>query len=195
MNVLVEETNLRAIAAAIRERAGTNVTYTPAQMPRAISDLNIGAGGVLIPKVITEAGTYSAADDGADGYSSVTNAIPWYEIPYVFDDSTGYVYNGKWMLGGSTVSYSDMYTVKDGHTYMLSFGAIVGTRFRALFTTADTAAAKSEISGTWVVNQTNPHAYDYEFWTATRDGYLTITKDNAGKAGIPSYVFDLTIPE
>ncbi len=195
MNVLVEEDSLRAIADAIREKAGGSDTYKPGQMAATISCLDVGTGGTLIEKTVTAPGTYTAADDGADGYSSVINAIPWYEVPYDFDNSAGYTYNGKWMLGGSTVSYSDMYTVKAGHKYLIGFGADTGTRFRSIFTTQDPSTATSEITGTWVKNATNPAAYASLIWTASEDGYLTITKDNAGKANIPSYVFDITIIE
>ena len=199
MNVLVREGSLSAIADAIRHKNGGNSTYTPGEMAAAILGIPAGTSGddpaVLISKTVTEPGTYLASDDGADGYDAVTNSIPWYEVPYDFDNSAGYVYNGKWMLGGTTVSYSDIYRVKAGRTYLISFGADTGTRFRSVFTTTDTSTATSDVSGTWVRNATNPDPYASLIWNCTRDGYLTIQKDNAGKSGIPTYVFDITVME
>lgn len=192
-NVLVQASSLTAIAEAIRSKTGGSEQYTPAQMGLAIANLSIGSNAVLIEKTVTEPGTYYAEDDDADGYSGIINEIPICIVPYDYDNSSGYVYTEKWMLGGNTVNYSDMYTVEAGHTYFISLGAVTGSRFRALFTTEDTTTAEDEISGTWVNNHTNPEAYESVCWKATQDGYLTITKDNAGTPGIPSYVFDVTV--
>lgn len=191
-NVLVEESSLLAVANAIRSKTGGSEQYTPAQMGPAIANLTGGTDAVLIGKTVTAAGTYDPADDDADGYSSIVSEIPICVVPYDVDNSSGYCYNAKWMLGGATVNYSDMYTVQSGHIYVISFGAVTGSRFRALFTTEDTTTAAGEISGTWVNNTTSPAAYASVTWTAPADGYLTVTKDNAGTAGIPSYVFDVT---
>ncbi len=45
-NVLVQESSLRSIAQAIREKNGTSDTYTPAQMGPAIEALDTGSGEV-----------------------------------------------------------------------------------------------------------------------------------------------------
>jgi hypothetical protein len=196
MNVLVEESSLSAIASAIRGKNGGSDTYTPGQMASAIDDLNVGASGNLIQKTVTEEGTYLASDDNADGYSSFTNDIPWYKVPLVFDENlNGYVMNGKWSINGSTVNYSDIYAVEADHTYLIQLGANVGTRFRALYTTQNTAGSRVEITGTMIQNTSNPSTYASVTWTAPGNGYLTITKDNAGKSGIPTYVFDISIIE
>ena len=195
MNVLVEENSLWAVADAIRSKNGTQNSYTPAQMAEAITNLPT-SGGTLIQKTVTAAGTYLASADQADGFSSVTDAIPWYEVPVSFDESpNGYVMSGKWMINGSTVNYSDIYAVKSGHKYLVSLGAVVGTHFRALYSTQSTVGSNVEISGTMVQNTSNPAANANVTWTAPGDGYLTITKDNAGKAGVLTYVFDITVIE
>ena len=68
---LYEESNISAIAAAIRLKNGSQDTYTVAEMADAIEDIE--TGGVLVTKSISENGTYNALlDDDADGYSQVT---------------------------------------------------------------------------------------------------------------------------
>lgn len=68
--VLVTESYLEDIADAIRAKLESEDTYSPSEMAGAIGQ--ISGGATLISKTITENGTYSAADDSADGYSDVT---------------------------------------------------------------------------------------------------------------------------
>lgn len=70
------ETYFENIAAAIKQRAGTSGSLTPAQMPQAILDIPGGTTPTLITKSITQNGTYDASADNADGYSSVTVNVP-----------------------------------------------------------------------------------------------------------------------
>ena len=112
------------------------------------------------------------------------------------DPSTaGQSMSGKWSINGSTVNYSDIYAVEADHTYLIQLGANVGSRFRALYTTQNTAGSNVELTGTMVQNTSNPSAYASVTWKAPGYGYLTITKDNAGKSGIPTYVFDISVIE
>lgn len=68
---LYEESNIAAIANAIRAKNGSQDTYTTAEMADAIEDIE--TGGILTTKSISENGTYNALlDDNADGYSQVT---------------------------------------------------------------------------------------------------------------------------
>ena len=195
-NVLVEEASLQAVANAIRSKTGGSDAYTPSQMGPAIQALETGSSGTFVAKTVTAPGTYTAANDNADGYSSIINIIPWYEVPLYFDENpNGYVMNGKWSTDGSTVNYSDIYEVKSGHTYLIQLGSRVGTRFRALYTTQNTHGATSAITGTMVSNISNPAANASVTWTAPGNGYLSITKDNAGTANIKTFVFDTTIIE
>lgn len=67
---LVQETNLQNIAAAIRAKNGSSSTYKPREMADAIRSLP--SSSTLVPKAITENGSYSPQSENADGYSSVT---------------------------------------------------------------------------------------------------------------------------
>ena len=69
---IITESLLTDIADAIRSNLGSSDTYTPAEMAAAIGQI----ASTLIAKTITQNGTYDPADDGADGYSSVTVNIP-----------------------------------------------------------------------------------------------------------------------
>ena len=69
---IITESLLTDIADAIRSKLGGSDTYTPAEMAAAIGQI----ASTLIAKTITQNGTYDPADDGADGYSSVTVTIP-----------------------------------------------------------------------------------------------------------------------
>ena len=161
-NVLVQESSLQAIANAIRQKNGSQDTYTPAQMGPAIAAISGGAEALE---------------------------------PHYFDLDTGYVYTDCWRIGGDTVNYSDVYQVEADKTYLLTLGSVVGSRFRAVFTTQDTSAASSNVTGTTLVYQSNPAAYAAVVFKAADDGYVTVTKDNAGTADLKTYLFcieDLT---
>ena len=69
---IITESLLTDIADAIRSKLGSADTYTPAEMADAIMRI----ASTLVSKTITQNGTYDPADDGADGYSSVTVNIP-----------------------------------------------------------------------------------------------------------------------
>lgn len=149
-------------------------------------------GSTLVQKNITSNGTFTPSTDNADGYSGLTVDVrPGLMTPMAFDLATGYVYNGSWMLGGSTVNYSDVYEVEAGKKYLISLGATVGSRFRSLFTEQNTVDATATITGTTVSNVSGPAAFATATYTPSTDGYLTITKDNAGLANIKTYVYDL----
>lgn len=152
-----------------------------------------GPAPVLKVKTVTENGTYRAADEGADGYSDFTVDIhAGLLAPYVFDLSGGYVVSGAWVVGSDTVCYSDVYRVQAGETYLISLGSAVGTRFRSMFSVEDTsAAAEGRITGRTILNTNNPVPYAGITYKPDTDGFITITKDNAGRAGLKTYVFNL----
>jgi len=187
-NVLVPEDSLRAIADAIRAQNGSEDTYTPAEMAEAVAAI----APVLLEKVFTENGIYSAASEGANGYSEVTVDVPAWMAPYAYDIDTGYVNAGVWTLGGDTVNYSDVYRVQAGHRYLISLGSVVGTRFRGMFSVEDTVHATTKITGISVVNKTDPAPGAFVFYTAPDDGYITITKDNTGVSGLKTFIVDVT---
>lgn len=74
--VLVTESYLDDIADAIRDKTGSEDTYTPAQMAEAIEDIHTADEVVLVSKSISANGTYNPASDSADGYSGVTVNVP-----------------------------------------------------------------------------------------------------------------------
>ena len=191
-NVLVNEASLQNVASAIRTKNETQNTYTPSQMAQAILDLP--SGGTLIEKTVTVEGTYLAEDDNADGYSKVINNIPWRITPYAFDlHPNGYVMSGKWQVNGSTVNYSDIYIIKANHRYFLTLGDTKGSRWRGITLTQDPTPMDKEITATaTVMNVSSPAARANVTFTSTINGYLAVTKDNAGVSGIPTYLFDIT---
>lgn len=74
--VLVTESYLDDIADAIREKNGSEDTYTPAQMAGAIGEIHTADEVVLVSKSISANGIYNPASDSADGYSGVTVNVP-----------------------------------------------------------------------------------------------------------------------
>lgn len=70
----IKNTELAAIAAAIRSQNGESTVYKPAEMAQAILDIPTGGSSVIESKSITENGTYTAPT-GVDGYSPVTVAV------------------------------------------------------------------------------------------------------------------------
>ena len=159
-NVLVQESSLRAIADAIREKMGTQDTYTPAQMAPAIGELGADLSSFLIE-------------------------------PYFFDLDTGYVVAGAWKIGGDTVNYTDVYEVEAGKGYLLMLGSTVGTRFRAMFTTEDLTETTRSVTGSSIVNVSDPSAYELKTYFPEQDGYIAVTKDNNGHAGIRTYLLNV----
>ena len=76
-NYKVSDTELTSIANAIRTKGGTSAgLYFPDGFVTAIGNISGGGGSTLITKNITANGTYNASSDSADGYSSVTVAVP-----------------------------------------------------------------------------------------------------------------------
>ena len=200
-NVLVRESSLQAIANAIRGKTGGSDTYTPAQMGPAVLAMN-GNSAVLGTKVITYNGTFLAADDSLDGYSSVTVSRDPNLHPYAFDFTDGYALNSIWRLPDShTAGYyhTDLYLVEAGHRYQLCTGSVVGNQYCAVYFASDPTVATTTMPGREVhqIYPVAPPATNATIvtWTAPGDGYLAITKDNTGAEGLKTYVFDITLTE
>ena len=66
-----------------------------------------------------------------------------------------------------------------------------GTRFRAMFSAQDTSIAVERVTGKTVINVSNPIPYAYVIFTPESDGFITISKDNAGTSNLKTYVFHL----
>lgn len=103
--VLVTESYLDDIADAIRDKTGSEDTYTPAQMADAIEDIQTADEFVLVSKSVTANGTYNPASDSADGYSGVTVNVP---NTYTASDE------GKVVSSGNLVSQSSKSITQNG---------------------------------------------------------------------------------
>ena len=61
-----------------------------------------------------------------------------------------------------------------------------------MFSAEDIAADPSvKVTGKMVINTSNPLPYACLLYKPTEDGFITVTKDNAGTSGIKTYVFCL----
>lgn len=105
----VKGTDLTSVANAIRTKGGTSASLSfPDEFVEAIEDIPTGGGSTLITKSITANGTYNASSDNADGYSSVTVAVPSKLVTGTFTGTTA----------GSAMDVSLPYT---GDGYQIAF--------------------------------------------------------------------------
>ena len=58
-----------------------------------------------------------------------------------------------------------------------------------MFSTEDTSVAAERIAGKNIYNLNNPAAYTSVAFAPDSDGFITISKDNAGTANLKTYVF------
>lgn len=125
--------------------------------------------------------------DGTQATGTLTSIpIDWIE----FDWNIGYISNGSWIYENPTNTYIDIYEVLSDHTYFLTLGGNVGSRFRSMFTTTDIRTVTSgTVVGTSIINLNNPTPYRNATFKASADGYLLIAKDNVGKTGVKTYVY------
>lgn len=116
--------------------------------------------------------------------------------PYIEELNCGWVGpgNGVWTPENPTQTYADVYEVRGGHAYFLVWGANTGTRGRAMFTTTDVSTATQKVTGAAVNTRgyDNPAPYSSFQYTPETDGYIVIAKDNVGKSGIKTYLYDMT---
>ena len=97
----VSDTNLSAIADAIRTKGGTSSGMSfPNGFVNAIGNIPTGEQPTLITKSISANGTYSASSDNADGYSSVTVSVDPKYVSGTFKGDTA----------GTTISVNVPYT-------------------------------------------------------------------------------------
>ena len=137
---------------------------------------------------VTDYCTYTPSVNGELTTVTVSCAIP--ATPYVFDLNSGYVDSGVWKVENPTQTYIDIYEVTAGHKYLLTLGSTVGSRFRAMFTTDDVSKASANVTGKNIINSNNPTAYASVEYTAPSDGYIVVGKDNVGKSGVKTYLYD-----
>lgn len=127
---------------------------------------------------------------GADGELITGTALtPLDTLEY--DYNIGYVAAGTWKYENPTNTYTDIYEIEAGHSYFITLGANVGSRFRAMTTTVDIRESTKDVAGTQVINQNTPAKHANVKFEAKDDGYLLVAKDNVGKTGILSYVYDM----
>lgn len=187
--------DLTSIADKIREKrnlsSSVKLTF-PTDFVDEIANINPFIIGTR--STITDNGEYQASDDSLDGYSSITvNVHPGQLAPIDFDNDLGYVMNGAWIRGGDTVSYSDIYEIEADKNYLIMIGGTIGTRFRVMFTTVNiNETEEARVSGTQIINTNNPKPYSNKGFTSVESGYVIIQKDNAGTAGLKSYLFDVS---
>lgn len=132
------------------------------------------------------------AHDKAGNIITGTCQIPL--EPRDYDFKKGYVANGAWIYQDPTNTYADIYQVQAGNVYFYTLGGNVGSRFRTMFTTQDvTLITSGRVQGTQLLNLNNPDPYRNGTLSCTQDGYLIIAKDNVGKSGIKSYVYNATL--
>ena len=132
---------------------------------------------------------FTAHDRYGNVITGTLNTAPIEPIEY--DYNIGYVTNGAWVYENPTRTYTDIYEIISGHPYIVTLGANVGSRFRAMTTATDIRTITSgRVTGVKVVDKNNPVSYDNAKFTADVDGYLLVAKDNVGTSGIFSYVYD-----
>lgn len=118
-----------------------------------------------------------------------------FQTPYSFDYGHGYVAagNGLWTAQWSPENnQNDIYTIKNGHLYVIFLGETVGNRFRVATLPSNPTATTSNIQGTNIKSVNDPPAWSSATFSAVYDGYLAVTKDNVTTKGIKSYLLDLT---
>ena len=135
---------------------------------------------------------YTAHDAGGN---LITGALVSAALePYVYEHNCGYIASGRWVYENPTQTYIDIYVVEANHRYFITLGAEVGTRFRAMFTTTDISKKTSgSVTGSTVVNVDNPEEFRNVIYTPSSNGYIAIGKDNVGKSGLKTYVYDTTL--
>jgi hypothetical protein len=164
---LVQETNLQNIAAAIRAKNGGSSTYKPGEMADAIRALP--SAGTLVPKAITENGSYSPQSENADGYSSVTVNVGRY-------------------LGDKSITRNGSFRAADDHVDGYSSVSVsVPNSYSAL-------DEGKVVSGGALNAQTSRTVTQNGTFDTTRNNQVTVNVSGGGTAESPTLV-PLTITQ
>lgn len=109
---LYEESNIQAIANAIRGKNGLTTTYKTSEMAAAITAIESGSDPVIESLNITSNGTYTAPD-GINGYNPVTVNVPQDGSPpeseFVLSDDCDFRFAGagrKWIMDNYGYKYT-----------------------------------------------------------------------------------------
>lgn len=134
-------------------------------------------------------------------YANVNVPSPSYmKNPIEFDYNIGYVDKvssnnyGKWIYQDPTNTYSDIYTIENGKTYIIGFGATVDNRARGCVTQTDirTLGPGDETAGEApLVGMYSGSFGPGSTWkfTAPFDGYFVFAKSNRGTTNIITYFY------
>lgn len=177
----IQDTTLTDIADAIRSKTGKTASMTPIEMPDEIESIS-GESATLITKTITANGTYSASDDSADGYSSVTVNVPssaassWTKVAetsyQVSTTSTSAATVAEWATGHSEIWTSDKIvyirirdTAGKRTGYFYGVDAWVMNRYPKNPTLSTYTSSSDLVYQIWRVNSNGEYAY--------RQGYNT----------------------
>lgn len=148
-------------------------------------DITSNANGINVS-------SYAYADVNVPSPSYVKNPMEFdYNIGYVDKDSNNY---GIWKYESPTNTYSDIYTIENGKTYLIGFGDTVSTRARGCITQTDvrTLGSGSQTTGEApLVGMYSGTIYPGNVWkfTAPFDGYFVFAKSNNGTSGVQSYFY------
>ncbi len=187
----------------LRERlvASNLIIATPPTKTSYIANEEIDYTGIVVKYVHSDGSEHDVTQycdfDPVQGttitqpiYAQISCAPPL--ETYVYDQNSGYIDSGVWKVENPTRTYIDIYQVQAGHTYWLTLGATVGSRFRVMFTTTDISQTSSNVTGTSIINTNNPATYASVTYTPSSNGYIAVAKDNVGVSGLFTYLFDTT---
>lgn len=111
-NVIINDSNLTNIAAAIREKNGTTTTYKPSEMASAIAAIETGGGGIGIPE---EAYTIT----GNCQYKFAYGGWDWFVKGYGDKITTSKIDNANYMFYQSEIEEIPFDINFDGTSYRI----------------------------------------------------------------------------
>jgi hypothetical protein len=201
----IKNTELSAIAAAIRSKNGESTVYKPGEMAQAILDIS-GGSAVIESKSITANGTYTAPT-GVDGYSPVVVDVqPNLQSKTATENGTvtpdtGYdglssvvvdvsVSSGNVVLAeeqhqsGGTFSYSKNITITEAGTYIILAMGYLDTLSIKINGVDQSAAFRYSPDYIWVFNSSvTLSVNDVIAITSSSTGYsaivVSITKEGS----------------
>lgn len=211
--VLITRSKLDDLATAVSNKSGAALPLTIAQMQTAVQNIPTGGGGTLIEKSITANGTYDAEDDNADGYSSVTVAVPT-PTPSLQSKSVSYTsgitqqtdsvtadsgYDG---LGSVSVTVAPIplthYSLRPDaeliQTYTMDQMAVedLGLTIPSYTTTAQSLKAAANLSPTIALDFTNYHYIVAERFLTIPEYSVTTKGKGRQEYTWCSYIYELT---
>ena len=145
-------------------------------------------------QALTAKGETITGTETLEDFATIISNISTGNTPIEVDWHNGFAYSNYYQYQDNAANSSDIYEVKSGVTYMVILGSTVGNRFRAVTVSTDIRTSRSEgtkITGTLVANYADTQVTAYmksNPFTPESNGYLVVTKDNAGTLNIPTYL-------